>query len=95
MSEQTGGVPVLREEFEAYKAENAPRNTAIDGNHVRFIEKQHGKVLEKPDQLYPVDLKFAVDIVWPAIPEAMKTPTLQEKYQIVEDVYHLTLNNGN
>ena len=91
---QEGGVPVLRAEFEAYKAANAKRNTAIDGNHVRFIEKQHGKIVKDPGDvhLFEVDLRFAVDFVWPALPEALKTPTLTEKYQIVEDAYHSTLN---
>ena len=61
---------------------------------VRFVEKQHEKVIKNPDHLYAIDLRHAVDVVWPALPGSLKTPTLTEKYQIVENAYHSTLNSG-
>ena len=61
---------------------------------VRMLEKQHEKVVSKPDDLYPMDLKHVVDIIWPSIPDDLKTPTLEEKYLIVENAYHSTLNAG-
>lgn len=60
---------------------------------VRFVEKQYTKVVEKPNDLYVTDLKYAIDIIWPAIPEERKVPSLILKYQRIKEAYDDCMTN--
>lgn len=89
---------VINDNFDEIEA----RLTAIDAKlgpvldynfaeMVRYIDKKHQQVAKAPAEVLLIDLQHAVDTVWPAIPEDMKTPTLASKFELIEAEYQTRL----
>ncbi len=101
MSDQTGGVPVLRAEFKEFVAEFHAYAEKVDKtlevivkDSIRLVLKLADRVVNNPAAASEGDMVHIIDTLWPAIPEGKKTASLTAQYQIIVDYYNQTISTG-
>jgi hypothetical protein len=101
MSDQTGGVPVLRAEFDEHVTEAQDYSAQVDKvlnivikDGIRIIDKLADRVVSDPDAVREGDMAHIIDTIWPAIPDELKTGTLTAHYQLIVDHYNQSINGA-